>query len=276
LPVLAEVPFAPKRIATEVLTATESDGPVAEAYGRLRIALMADIVALRQRANGQAPLPANVAPIALMVVSAGPGDGKSTTSANLAAAFADAGARVLVLSCDWHRPSIERLLRDGEDANLDHVPDDAEQLNGQVLTTTVPGVGVIPHMVGLDTAGQRAGASRRLVAMARELADVVIIDTAPMLATNDAAELAGFVDLLLLTARSGHTPTSAADRVRVLLNQVHAGVSGVVLVGAHAAPIGLRYYRYSRTYYQQNGSGRRFGRRKPNAPSTDPPASVGA
>jgi Mrp family chromosome partitioning ATPase len=222
---------------------------------------MADLTALRHNAKDRVRTTGEVPSIAIMIVSAGPSEGKTTTAANLAAAFADAGARVLVLSCDWQRPAIERMLRDGEDARLENVPADADELNDAALQTTVPGVGVVPHIVGPDTPGQRAEVGRKLVNMAREIADVVIIDTAPMLATNDASELAAQVDLLVLTARSGYTHTSAASGVREILAQLHAPVSGVVVVGSHPAPLGLRYYKYYRSYSKPEDKGRRRGRR---------------
>ena len=84
-----------------------------------------------------------------MVTSASPGEGKTTTSANLAAVFGEAGSSVLVLNCDFRRPSIHEMFG---------VPDEPRR----VQETAVPGVKVVTNV--LADAGVEPGAGGRRTA----------------------------------------------------------------------------------------------------------------
>ena len=108
LPVLAEVPqFTHGRNRDADLVAVTSPlSRVAEAYRAIRTSV------LFQRASVSTDElfePGQAGPLVLMVTSASPREGKTTTSANLAAVFAEAGSSVLVVNCDFRRPTIHRL-----------------------------------------------------------------------------------------------------------------------------------------------------------------------
>ena len=70
-----------------------------------------------------------------------------------------------------------------------------------------------------------------------KLADVVLIDTPPMLLASDAAHLMGGVDSVLVVARAGKTTAEQAERVRDLLNRLDAPVAGLALNEAREIPL---------------------------------------
>jgi capsular exopolysaccharide synthesis family protein len=170
-----------------------------------------------------------------LVTSAGVGDGKSTTVANLAAAFADAGRSVIVVSGDLRSPSIHRYL---------DVPDDAAGLGDdmgdmtvadveqRLQPTSLPNVRLLAHGSLVSNPGELLAAHLPAIAAARVLADVVLIDSPPVLAANDATELLPVVDGVLLVARLGRTRRNAAHSAANLLESLNAPIVGVVAVEA--------------------------------------------
>ena len=178
-------------------------------------------------------------PIVIMVTSAAPKEGKTTSSANLAAVFAEAGADVLVVNCDFRRPMIHQYLG---------VADQARRVHNSVI----PHVKVVTNVVTeTDPNPARVvAAQRQLVEAAKQQFDVVLLDTAPLLSANDAVELVGETDLVLMVARADISTSPSARRAMEILGRVDAPVAGVLLVGASEAS--NEYYGYY--YYDQRSS----------------------
>ncbi len=174
----------------------------------------------------------------MLVTSALPNEGKTTTSANLAAVFAESGASVLAVNCDFRRPTLHRYLG-------------AEQEPRRVQESNIPGVALVSGVVSDPAANpaQVIAAQRQVVATARDRFDVIILDTAPLLTTNDAIEIIPVVDLVVLVARPGVTTADAAERTRTLLGRVDAPVAGAVFVGDETVPNDPYYY-----YSQASGA----------------------
>ena len=95
--------------------------------------------------------------LVIMVTSAAPREGKTNTSANLAAVFAEAGASVLIINCDFRRPTIHRLL------NVDDIP-------RTVQSTSIPGVKIVTNVLEDPNANpsQVVAAQRQVIAAARQ------------------------------------------------------------------------------------------------------------
>lgn len=285
LPVVAEVPFAQVRRPFEVLTVTDPSSSVAEAYRALRASLLLiPSSVLTEPAQGarnrrgrapslaEAPPPKVVSilgataavdkgsgnghsagagheqPQVLLVTSAAPSEGKTATVANLAASFAEAGRSVLVLSCDFRRPSIHQYLGVDQARGLTEVLNagpDAPTLAQVVKDTPIPGVRIATNGSPLDNFGEVTAAGRKMVADARRLADIVLIDTAPLLVAHEATELIPAADSVVVLCRSGHTTKEDASRARDLLTRLGASVAGVVLVGAPEAETSFSTYYYA-------------------------------
>ncbi len=197
--------------------------------------------------------------LVIMVTSASPREGKTNTSANLAAVFAEAGASVLIVNCDFRRPTIHRLL------NVEDVP-------RTVQSTSIPGVKIVTNVLADPNANPSrvVAAQRQVIAAARNRFDVIILDTAPILTANDAIEVVGSADLVLLIARSEITTTDKAERTMEILTRLEAPVGGIVLVGSTE---GTSDYYY---YYQRNrvqSSRKRSARRAAEAPVPAVPTS---
>lgn len=285
LPVVAEVPYVGdmRRRPYDIRSVTQPSSAVAEAYRNLRAALvlMPTIVlaGAGARRNGtvggllrrSAPGPASIeaasgsdTPSVVLITSAAPNEGKTTTVANLAASFAETGRTVLVLGFDFRRPELHRHLGVEPGEGLAEVFTGRTTLAEVCRPTSVDGVRLVTHGLRLDNLGDVAAEGRDIVKQARSLADIVLIDSAPILATADAVELAPAVDSVLLIARARSTTRESAQRCVDTLSRLAVRSTGVVLIGAADATAA-----YSSYYYHdvdaQNGDGaraRRGGRRR--------------
>lgn len=230
LPVVAEVPRGETaRGRPSIALVNDPLSAAAEAYRNLRAAvLLTPVSHLGARPGAHQ---ADVEPHVILVTSPTPGEGKTTTVANLAAAFAETGRSVLVLSCDFRRPEVHHHFDAPQRPGLSDVLPGRLPLEEVARSTFVNGVYLAPDGGGLKHLGDLAAEGYDLVQKARALADIVVIDTAPVLATNDAAELIHAVDAVVVVCRSGGTTTEAAKRSRSLLERLGTPVVGVVLVG---------------------------------------------
>jgi Mrp family chromosome partitioning ATPase len=244
LPVLAEVPHVKKaqQKECEIVAHTAPLSRLAEAYRAVRSSLlftraaMAPESTVHKNGNGQALggtlfEPEHDEPLVVMITSASPSEGKSTTTANLAAVFAEAGSAVLVVNCDFRRPNVHRYF------GVDDEP-------RRVQETSIAGVKIVTNVLSDPSSNpsQVVAAQRQVVAAARGRFDVILLDTAPLLTANDAVELVSSADMLLLVAKMGVTKTDAAERSIELLNRLDIAIAGVVLVGAASATNDYYYY----------------------------------
>lgn len=256
LPVLGEVPTSESVRARSVSAISDPTGVVAEAIRAVRTSI--------QFREVERPLHT------MVVTSPGPDEGKSVVAANVAAVYAQAGYSVVLVSSDLRRPSLERAFglderapgltdvlaaivpgreRDGlrHDGTVDSSPPAsvAAELDLALVQTGVPGLLVLPAGTTPPNPSEllASPAMRHVLEALRSRADLVVLDTPPVLAVTDAAVLAAradgvvFVCALRLTSRGGLRRALAAlgaEPVRVL---------GVVV---NRSEIGRRhgYYRY--------------------------------
>jgi Mrp family chromosome partitioning ATPase/capsular polysaccharide biosynthesis protein len=242
-PVIAEVPFVrgQRRDPAHILLVEERLSAVAESYRTARSSLLltgaaaepsSDEGAPNEKASGSS---SSGQSRVIVVTSALPGEGKTTTAANLAAAFAEGGRSVLVLGCDFRRPAVHEYFHVRNDRGIADVitsADDRADLGDIVQSTGVPGVRIAPSGAPADELGGLAAHGRELIDRAKELADVVVIDTAPALATNEAVEVSPWADTIVLVARARLTTREAAERTAELFGRLKTSVAGLVLIGA--------------------------------------------
>lgn len=260
VPVLADVPVIPMsmRHRTEVLTAARPNSLVAEAYRTLRTSLLLmQEAAVGQHspagAGHQEPRELGV----ILVTSPNPGEGKTTSVANMAASLAESGRSVLVIDCDFRHPRVQKLLHVTPRPGLSDVlvgGSHAPRLADTAVDTDIPGVRMVTSGRYADNPAELfAQRGHHFIAEARGLADVVIVDTPPLLAVNDAAELVPYVDSVVLLCRAGRTTVSAATRVAEQLRRLGAPLRGVVVAGASEPGQSKGYYYY---YYRSQQHGR--------------------
>lgn len=193
----------------------------------------------------------------LLITSAGPLEGKSIMAANLAAAMAGAGLRVVIVDADLRNPRQHQLFglpRQGGIIRSLH----EGSLAGNVQPTRIDGVRVLANDVvpGNPTSVVSSPDFPKLLARLAENADLVVIDTPPVLVAADTTIMAAMVDGVLFVVRADRTlEKSARDAVKIL-RQAEAKLVGLVLNAASQSQQG--YYQYDRY-----GHGRQAARTAP-------------
>lgn len=202
----------------QLITLTDPRSRVAEAYRSLYINL--------SFSSQEQPLHK------LLATSAGAGEGKSVTLANLAVVAAQLGQRVVLVDCDLRQPQQHELFGLRNDTGLTSLVASKEAAaSGLQAVADVPGLHVLPSGP-LPASPSQVLAARRLDEIMAELAaqaDLVLIDAPPAAAVADASVLATKVDGVILVLNAGQTKRDNARRAKEALEKVNAHIVGVVL-----------------------------------------------
>jgi non-specific protein-tyrosine kinase len=205
--------------------------PEVEAYRSLRVSL--ELITQRRDVKS------------ILVASPGPLDGKTTTLINLGVLWWEIGANVLLVDADLRRPTLHIPFRlpqeDGlTDLVLGHAPSLHIQktLREGFSLVTAGSYPAKPNFL-LSSAGMR-----QCLGLFREAADIVLIDSPPLLVVSDALTLASMVDAVLLVVRPGRTMRRDAVRAKKLLESAGANLLGVVLNMSGRPPSRYRYSQY--------------------------------
>ena len=181
----------------------------------------------------------------LLITSTDPGEGKSTVLANLAVTMAQAGNRVLVIDCDLRRPSQHRIFDLKNAAGLTTMMVESQaQEQPPLQETTVPNLRLLASGP-LPPNPSELLSSRRLAEVLAQLkaeADILLVDSPPIIAVADAAILAAKVDGVLLVVQANKTRRDLAKRAKVMLQKANANLLGVVLNNVKMDTSMYRYY----------------------------------
>lgn len=171
-------------------------------------------------------------PRVVVVTSAIPSEGKSTTAVNLALAMAEAGHHVALVEGDLRRPRISNYLGVLGSVGLSTVLAGQAELNDVMQPTKYEGLEVLASGQLPPNPSELLGseASRSLMDQLRRRFDYVIVDGAPLLPVTDSAVLTTHTDGALIVTRHGHTKSHELERAIKNLEAIGARVLGVVLV----------------------------------------------
>jgi capsular exopolysaccharide synthesis family protein len=201
----------------------------------------------------------------IVVTSASPGEGKSTTTANLAAVMAQAGKRVIIVDSDLRRPMQHRIFGLGNSQGLTTaLLDNLAPANAHLKDTKVRGLriltsGPIPPNPAEILSSQRMG---NLIDELSEEADFVLFDTPPVLSVTDAAVLATQTGGTLFVVQSGETRRDTFAQAVKRIRKANAPVLGVLLNRIKPTDDSYYYYQYYNSYSEDGSkTRRRIGRR---------------
>jgi succinoglycan biosynthesis transport protein ExoP len=222
----------------ETVTQVRPQSQMAESYRALRTSLLLS--------NLGAP------PKVIMVTSARPQEGKTTTSINTAIVLAQKGVRVLLVDADLRRPSVHKTLGMGPRSGLSNVLTGSATLQQTITESTIlPNLFILPAGMPPPNPAELLASSnmRDLIAELRGMYDHIVIDTPPTLSVTDAVVLSPRADASILVIRSGQTTKQALRRSRDILTQVNAHVAGVLLNAVDlTSPDYYYYYEYQGKY----------------------------
>ena len=179
----------------------------------------------------------------ILVTSSEPGEGKSTTSGNLALAFAQDEKKVILIDCDLRKPSIHKKFRISNNRGLSDVIIDRDKLNKCIQKRTeyldILTAGKIPPNPS-EMLGSKAMSS--LLDELSNIYDVIILDSPPVLAVTDAQILSTKSDGTVLVVRAEKTKKDTVLAAKGVLDKVNANILGTVLNGGDKNKDNYYYY----------------------------------
>jgi capsular exopolysaccharide synthesis family protein len=236
LTTLAEIPSVQgwrDRSMTKVVTLETPEAPAAEAYWSLRTSVQ--LIGIRD------PLRS------LLVTSSIAGEGKSTTVANLGVAMARTGMRVALVDLDLRNPRLAEFFGFDNrlgltsvlvgEATLERALHPVRVIDG-APPMMVLGSGVVPKNPSEVLGTARVG---ELLTLLQSKADIVIIDSPPLVPVTDGLVLANRVDGVLLVVGAGRARRQQVGRAVKLLHQAHALTIGAVLSSVKQRQPGYGY-----------------------------------
>ena len=235
---------ASSKEAVELVTQARPQSQMAESYRALRTSLLLTSL--------------GTPPKVILVTSALPQEGKTTTSMNTAIVLAQKGSRVLIIDADMRRPSVHKALGMGPRTGLSNVLTGSAQLHQAIVRSTlIPTLYVLAAGTPPPNPAELLASSnmRDVLNELREQYDHIVIDTPPTLSVTDAVVMSTNADSVVLVIRSGQTTRQALRRARDLLVRVNARIAGVLLNAADLKSADYYYYyeyrgKYGDRYYK--------------------------
>jgi len=193
----------------------------------------------------------------IVVVSAGAGEGKSTTAINLATVFAQAGARILIVDSDLRRPTLHKLFKVSNNLGLTNYLLKQNTLPEIIQTSSVPNLdfmasGKLPNSsMGILGSAQM----KEMISELKQRYDFIFFDSPPILGVSDASILASEVDLVMQVIQYRRYPQPMTIRAKQMIEKVGGNFAGIVLNNINMSQDeGYYYYSgyYHDYYYSRN------------------------
>lgn len=225
-----------------IVTQHDPKSPISEAYRTLRTNFQFATL--------------NTKPKTVMVTSAVPGEGKTTTAANLAVTMADRGMRVLLVDTDLRRPQVHRVLRMERGPGLSDILRHGMDYKTVIRKTVIDGLSIISSGRVPPNPSELIGSKAMLDLMqtlGKEF-DLVICDAPSVLVVTDPVLLATQVDSAIMVVSTNNARRETVIRATELLTTANVHISGVVVNGLETT---RRHYYYYYYYYDEGKANRR-------------------
>ena len=222
-----------------IVTQHDPKSPVSEAYRQLRTNFLLETVQLRPRT--------------VMVTSAVPAEGKTTTAVNMAVTMADRGMRVVVMDTDLRRPNVHKVLQMERGMGLADVLQGNVDLGSVVRPTRIHNLWVLSSGRVPPNPSELIGSEhmQRVMEQLGATFDMIICDAPSILVVTDPVLMATHVDTVILVVSVERAKRETVQRARKLMDAAKAHISGVVLNGLEAS---RRHYYYYYYYYDETSA----------------------
>ncbi|WP_028559185.1 CpsD/CapB family tyrosine-protein kinase [Paenibacillus pinihumi] len=220
-----------------LITITNPRSPISESYRTLRTNI--DFSSIDEQVQ------------VIMVSSAGPGEGKSTTISNLAVTYAQTERRVVLIDADMRRPTAHHTFQLSNRQGLSSILSQQATYQDIVQNTDIPNLQIITSGPIPPNPAEMM-ASKRMSALLDELRqnyDIILIDAPPLLAVTDPQIIASKSDGVIMVVDYGNVKKDAAMKAKANLDNVNARILGVVMNNVKRKNGEAGYYYY---YYGQD------------------------
>lgn len=209
---------------------------------------------------------------AMVVTSAGPGEGKSTTLHRLARLMGAIGERVILIDCDLRRPTQHRIAGRPKEPGLTDLLAGHKTLDEVVQRSITPGLDFIPSgsAAGFALSLLYANRLREVLATLRGRYDRIVFDAPPVIGVSDTSVLVSSVDSVVLLIQYRRNPQSMVLRAQQIISSLKTPLIGVVLNQVPANAGGdYGYYTSNYAYYHDDPEKRRSAKPGTAAPAKD-------
>jgi succinoglycan biosynthesis transport protein ExoP len=195
----------------------------------------------------------------LQITSPSARDGKTTTSANFAWIMAESGQRVVLVSCDLRRPRVHEFFELPNKVGFVSVLlGTAELADALLVVEDQPNLMVLPSGPIPPNPSELLSSrkTKQLLAEIGAMADIVILDSAPLLPVTDGAVLSAHADAVLLVVAAERSRRRDVLRATEMMDQINAPIIGTVLNQAAEADSDANYKRgyYNYGYSSRTGA----------------------
>lgn len=195
----------------------------------------------------------NAAEQLIQVSSPEPGDGKSTTAANLAVAIAQSGKKVLLIDCDLRRPTQHAIFRVPQEIGVTDVLLKEIDWENAVRSTPIEGLSLMTAGLCPENPAEvlSTGSLPQMLRQARQQFDIILVDSPPVLAVSDPCIVSPHVDGMLLVVRMQKTKRAALKRMQETLTAHGIRMFGTIANDFHAklaSESGYDYESYGNYY----------------------------
>ena len=186
----------------------------------------------------------------IVIVSAGAGEGKSTTTINLSTVFAQAGNRVLIVDSDLRRPTLHKLFKVPNNLGLTNYLLKQNSVVEVVQSTPVPNLDFMPSGKLPNSAMGILGSAqmKEMIGELKQRYDFIFFDSPPILGVSDASVLASEVDLVMQVIQYRRYPQPMTIRAKQMIEKVGGNFVGIVLNNINMSQ-DEGYYYYSGYYH---------------------------
>ena len=198
-------------------------------------------------------------PHALVIFSAGPGEGKSTTLQRLARLMGESGERVMLIDSDLRRPTQHRLAGRPREPGLSELLRGQKTIDDVIQKNISPGLDFIPSgsAGGFTLSLIYGNRIREIIAALKGRYDKIVFDSPPIIGVSDASVLASAVDGAVLLIQHRRNPQSMVLRAQQIFESLKTSLIGVVLNQVPLSAGGdYGYYTNNYAYYSEPASAR--------------------
>jgi len=232
-----------KGIKRKIITRDNPKSPISESYRGLRTNILLT----------------NTKDIkSILISSAGPGEGKTTTVANLAITFANLGKKTLLVDTDLRRPVIHSVF------NVKREPGVTNYLSGQtddyhslVKPSEIENLSLLTSGLIPPNPSEMLGSSKmsQFIKKLESDWDMILFDSPPLVAVTDATMISKEIDSIILVIKAGQTDKKAFHHTMANLNNIEAPLDGIVMNAVTSkSNYGSYYYYYYHQYYHYYSS----------------------
>jgi len=218
----------------DLITFKEPNSPISEAYRTLRTNIQFSSFDKKIKT--------------LLVTSSGPGEGKTTTSSNLAMVMAQGGNKTLLIDCDQRKPQVHKVFGFSNAKGLSNilVNENEIDINAGVHKTDQPNLHILSSGTRPPNPAELLGSAKmkNFIEELKKTYDFIILDTPPIVLVTDAQILAQYTDGCLLVISSGEADRDLVIKAKGLLDKVNAKILGTVLNKVDSKKKGYYHYQY--------------------------------